>query len=113
MIADPFLTDIDPQAAIKGSRDPLGIQPIWTHLGRRVVGNLTTVSNSVRDFTTTILGYYFAERVAKEKNGDGGPACAHPVSPFIYCTTIHTLCVDTYELISKTDARYRACCDHR
>jgi len=50
MIASPFLTDIDPQAAIKGSRDPLGIQPIWTRLGRHVVGNLTTVSSSVRDF---------------------------------------------------------------
>ena len=70
LIASPFLTDIDPQAAIKGSRDPLGIQPIWTRLGRHVVGNLTTVSSSVRDFTTTILGYYFAERVANEEGGD-------------------------------------------
>ena len=69
MLTAPFLTDLDPQAAIKGSRDPLGIQPIWTRLGRRVVGNLTTVSASVRDFTTTILGYYFAERVANEEDG--------------------------------------------
>lgn len=70
MLTVPFLTDLDPQAAIKGSRDPLGIQPIWTRLGRHVVGNLTTVSTSVRDFTTTILGYYFAERVANEEGGD-------------------------------------------
>ncbi len=35
MIASPFLTDIDPQAAIKGSRDPLGIQPIWTRRRRK------------------------------------------------------------------------------
>jgi len=70
MIASPFLTEIDPQAAIKGSRDPLGIQPIWTRLGRRVVGNLTTVSTSVRDFTTTILGYYLAERLADEGSAD-------------------------------------------
>lgn len=34
-------------------------------MGRRVIGNLTTVSNSVRDFTVTMLGYYFAERVAE------------------------------------------------
>jgi hypothetical protein len=33
-------------------------------MGRHVVGNLTTVSNSVRDFTTLLLGYYFAERIA-------------------------------------------------
>lgn len=35
-------------------------------MGRHVVGNLTTVSTSVRDFTVTILGYYFADRVAEE-----------------------------------------------
>lgn len=67
----PFLTDIDPQAAVKGSRDPLGLQTIWARLGRHVVGNLTTVSTSVRDFTTLVLGYYFAERVATEGGGDG------------------------------------------
>jgi hypothetical protein len=49
----PFLTDLDSRAAVKGSGDPLGIQAIWTRFGRHVVGNLTTVSNSVRDFTIT------------------------------------------------------------
>ena len=67
----PFLTDIDSRAAIKGSRDPLGVQPIWTKLGRHIVGNLTTVSTSVRDFTTLLLGYYFAERVAESGGSDG------------------------------------------
>jgi hypothetical protein len=67
----PFLTDVDPQAAVKGSRDPLGLQTIWARFGRHVVGNLTTVSTSVRDFSTLILGYYFAERVANEAVGDG------------------------------------------
>src|SRR5262245_50725034 len=66
MLTTPFLTDLDSRAAVKGSRDPLGIQQLWTRLGRRVVGNLTTVSNSVRDFTTTLLGYYFAARLADE-----------------------------------------------
>ncbi len=66
----PFLTDLDSRAAIKGSRDPLGLQPIWTRFGRYVVGNLTTVTTSVRDFTTLLLGYYFAERVAKEGQGE-------------------------------------------
>ena len=67
MLATPFLTDLDSRAAVKGSRDPLGIQPIWTRLGRQVIGNLTTVSDSVRDFTTTLLGYFFAERVAADR----------------------------------------------
>ena len=65
-LSSPFLTDLDSRAAIKGSRDPLGVQSIWTRMGRQVVGNLTTVSTSVRDFTVTMLGYYFAERVAEE-----------------------------------------------
>lgn len=61
----PFLTDLDPRAAVKGSRDPLGIQAIWTRFGRHVIGNLSTVSNSVRDFTVLVLGYHFATEVAE------------------------------------------------
>lgn len=66
MLTQPFLTDLDTRAAIKGSRDPLGVQSIWSRFGRQVVGNLTTVSNSVRDFAVLMLGYYFLERVADE-----------------------------------------------
>jgi hypothetical protein len=58
-----FFTDLDSRAAIKGSRDPLGLVPVWSRFGRTVVGNLTTVSNSVRGFQTLLLGYYFAEQV--------------------------------------------------
>jgi len=66
MLTTPFLSELDSRAAVKGSRDPLGVQSIWSRFGRRVVGNLTTVSSSVRDFTVMMLGYYFAERVAEE-----------------------------------------------
>jgi hypothetical protein len=65
-----FLTDLDSRAAIKGSRDPLGLVPLWGHFGRQVVGNLTTVSVSVRGFTTTLLGYHFV-RVVQDLGGDG------------------------------------------
>ncbi len=40
------------------------------HFGRKVVGNLTTVSNSLRGFTTLLLGYYFAEQV-RDLDGAG------------------------------------------
>ena len=70
-VSGPFLTEIDPQAAVKGSRDPLGIQTIWSRLGRHVVGNLTTVTTSARDFTTLMLGYHFAERAAALRDSDG------------------------------------------
>jgi hypothetical protein len=67
LLSTPFLTELDSRAAVKGSRDPLGVQPIWARMGRQVVGNLTTVSTSVRDFTATMLGYYLAELVAAEE----------------------------------------------
>jgi hypothetical protein len=67
----PFLTQLDTRAVVKGSRDPLGVQGIWTRLGRQVVGNLTTVSSSARDFTVLLLGYYFAERVVDAGGTEG------------------------------------------
>ena len=65
-LLSPFLTDLDLRAAVKGSRDPLGAQSMWTRIGRHVVGNLTTVTTSVRDFTTLLLGYFWAERISAE-----------------------------------------------
>ncbi len=62
----PFLTLEDPNAKIKGSRDPLGVQPIWAQFGRRVVTNVTTQSSSVRGFTVLILARYFTERLVDE-----------------------------------------------
>ena len=56
----PFITLEDPNAKIKGSRDPLGVQAIWSAFGRHVVSNLTTQSTSVRGFTVLLLGRYFA-----------------------------------------------------
>lgn len=64
----PFLTKTDSNAVIKGSRDPLGVQALWTNFGRRIVGNLTTVSTSLRDFTATMLGYAFIEHMEGEAN---------------------------------------------
>jgi len=68
----PFLTQIDPRAKIKGSRDPLGFQPIWTRFGRQVVHNLTTVTTSLRGFSILLLGLYFAGRAVDEKGADAG-----------------------------------------
>ena len=67
----PFLTELDSRAAIKGSRDPLGLVPMWSRMGRYVVGNLTTVTDSVRGFTTLLLGYHFAREV---RDRDGSAA---------------------------------------
>jgi hypothetical protein len=64
----PFLTKLDPNAQIKGSRDPLGLQGIWTGLGRRIVSNLTTVSTSVSDFAATMMGYAFVEQLENDNS---------------------------------------------
>jgi hypothetical protein len=69
-----FLTDIDSRAQIKGSRDPLALVPIWSFLGRKVVGNLSTVTSSVRGFTTLLLGYYFAREIEDVHQHTGGSA---------------------------------------
>src|SRR3954468_4586022 len=74
MLTEPFLTDLDSRAAVKGSRDPLGVQAIWSRFGRQVVGNLTTVTRSGRAFTVLLLGYYFAERVTDEGGTEGNLA---------------------------------------
>ncbi len=47
MNLNPFFTALDPDSRIKGSRDPLGFEVIWTALGREIIGNLTTVTRSV------------------------------------------------------------------
>ena len=65
-----FLTLEDPRAKIQGSVDPLGVQPIWSHFGRHVVTNLTTVSNSVRGFTVLLLGRYLAEQLVEDGRAD-------------------------------------------
>ena len=61
-----FLTLEDPRARVKGSRDPLGAQPVWSAFGRKIVANLTTVTDSLRGFTVLLLGRYFGERLLKE-----------------------------------------------
>lgn len=63
----PFLTDVDSRAEVKRSRDPLGLVPIWSRFGREVVGNLTTITNNVRGFTTVLLALYFAEVVQESE----------------------------------------------
>lgn len=65
MIATPFLTEFDSRDDIKGSRDPLGIQPLWSRLGREVIGNLTTVSSSVPDYAVLLLGFHYIEAIAE------------------------------------------------
>ncbi|TGD72251.1 hypothetical protein E4634_16175 [Mangrovimicrobium sediminis] len=53
----PFLTLLDERAKPKGSRDPLGFEMVWTYFGRRVISNLTTITSSLENFATALLGF--------------------------------------------------------
>lgn len=61
-----FLTLEDPNARIHGSRDPLGVQPVWASFGRHVVTNLTTVTTSIRGFTVLLLGRLLTEKMIEK-----------------------------------------------
>ena len=56
-----FITEPDINFRIKGSRDPLGFQPIWQKLGRKVIKDLSTVSGNIRDFQLMSFAWYFWE----------------------------------------------------
>ena len=57
-----FLSLLDDRAKPKGSRDPLGFELVWTHFGRKVIGNLTTITSSINNFAVALLGFHWAEQ---------------------------------------------------
>lgn len=61
-----FLTLEDPNAKIKGSRDPLGTMTLWLAFTRHIITNITTVTTSVRSLTTLLVGRYFAARLIED-----------------------------------------------
>ena len=58
-----FLSLLDDRAKPKGSRDPLGFELVWTRFGRTIVGNLTTITSSLENFSTALLGFYWANKL--------------------------------------------------
>lgn len=62
-----FFTEQDPNFRIKGSRDPLGFQPIWQSLGRNVIKHLSTVSGNLKDFQVLSYAWFlFGKRDSKD-----------------------------------------------
>jgi hypothetical protein len=58
-----FLSLLDERAKPKGSRDPLGFELVWSHFGRKVIGNLTTITSSMDNFAVALLGFYWANQL--------------------------------------------------
>ncbi len=59
-----YFTKIDPDYSVKGSRDPLALQVLWQHQGKKLIPNLSTVSSNIHDFQIFCLAHYFYEREA-------------------------------------------------
>lgn len=64
----PFISLFDERARPKGSRDPLGFEVTWSHFGRRLVGNLTTITSSVTNFKVALLGFVCAHEVSTDSH---------------------------------------------
>jgi len=54
-----FLSALDPNYRIKGSRDPLGFQSLWAAAGHKAIKHLSTVSSNLNDFMILCYGIYF------------------------------------------------------
>ena len=59
-----YFTKIDPDYSVKGSRDPLALQVLWQHQGKKLIPYLSTVSSNIQDFQIFCLAHYFYEREA-------------------------------------------------
>lgn len=61
----PFLSLLDDRAKTQGSRDPLGFEAVWSQFGRRLVGNLTTITWSLQNFAVALTGFAIANRTSE------------------------------------------------
>jgi hypothetical protein len=46
----------------------MGFEQVWTKFGRQVVGNLTTITNSLENFAAALLGFHWANELNQEVN---------------------------------------------
>lgn len=61
-----FLTALAPEVS-PGSRDPLGLEPVWSRMGRMLVGNVTTVSGDFAGWVTLLVSTGIAEWLAEAR----------------------------------------------
>ncbi len=58
-----YLSEQDPNYRIKGSRDPLGFQTVWSRVGRQLIRHISSVSSGVRDFQTLLYARFFLDYI--------------------------------------------------
>jgi hypothetical protein len=64
-----FFTQFDPDYKLKGSRDPLGFQSIWSNAGHKLIAHLSTVSSDLNDFQILTYAHYWYYKRSKDQNG--------------------------------------------
>lgn len=64
-----YFTQTDPDFKLKGSRDPLGFQSIWSHAGHKLIAHLSTVSTNLVDFQILCYAHYWYKSRSKDYNG--------------------------------------------
>lgn len=73
MVIDYFFSAIDTDFKAQSSRDPLGLQTIWTASARRLIPYLSTVSTDIIDFKILCLArYLWSEKEPNNEQGFGG-----------------------------------------
>ena len=65
------LSLLDDRLRPKGSRDPLAIESIWSAVGRKLVGNLTTVTSRADHFIVALLACRYAHEGSRSRSLDG------------------------------------------
>ena len=68
LLNNVFFTEKDDSISGTSQRDPLGLQPIWSFYGRRVINHLTTISTSIHGFREVLLCLAVCKEVYVEKS---------------------------------------------
>ncbi|MBO7124135.1 MAG: hypothetical protein J6V90_12745 [Treponema sp.] len=68
LLNNVFFTEKDDSISGTSQRDPLGLQPIWSFYGRRVINHLTTISTSIHGFREVLLCLAICKEIYVEKS---------------------------------------------
>lgn len=68
LLNNVFFTEKDDNISGTSQRDPLGLQPIWSFYGRRVINHLTTISTNIHGFREVLLCLAICKEVYVEKS---------------------------------------------
>lgn len=63
-----YFTEKDDSISGTSQRDPLGLQPIWSFYGRRVINHLTTISTTIHGFREVLLCLAICKEIYVEKS---------------------------------------------